>query len=179
MHDLLPPEGCSNVKARSGDGFVQHQPLVSLRWHFMLWNASVVCGGSLLVASSTMLKSPIMMLGGGIVLLSILVSISFQSSVFSFGVFSMYTTNMFMLLFSGQFNVKLSVLPGIVALRFMGLLFILFLFMTTTMPLDLGFRGSYECMNMRFGLYYEFSFFICSLSEWDSRMLSTTIFLDS
>src|SRR5260370_25746802 len=84
--------------------------------------------GSLLVASSTMLKLLIMMFGDGIVLLSILVSMSFQKSVFSFGVFGTYTASIFMLLFSGQFSMKLSALPGVVVLRFMGLLFILFLF---------------------------------------------------
>src|SRR5260370_40227521 len=116
------------------------QPLVNLRWHFKLWNDSVVgqgsrWGGSLSVASSTMLKSPIMMFGGGIVLLSIFVSKSLQNLVFLFGAFGAYTTNRLIILFSVQFNVKLSALPGVVSFRFVGVLFILFLFVTITMPL--------------------------------------------
>ncbi len=55
----------------------------------------------------------------------------------------------------------------------------MFLLVTKTMPLDLGFSGSCECMKWRFGWYCEFSFLICSSSECDSRTLSTAIFLDS
>ena len=54
--------------------------------------------------------------------------------------------DMLSFLFSSQFMSKLMVLPGEIMWMLEGGDFMLFLFITIMMPLDLGFRGLCECM---------------------------------
>src|SRR5258705_8257751 len=115
-----------------------------------------------------MLKSPSMMFGGGDSPFSVFVSMLLQNSAFSFGALGAYTARTFSVLFAGQLSVKLRVLPSVIILRFVGMQLILFLLVTKTMPLDLGFSRLCECTKWRFGWYCEFSFLICSSSECDS-----------
>ena len=97
------------------------------------------CGGSLSAASSTMLKSLIMMSGCMVGSFSIVVSRFFQKLAFSLGVLGAYTANILIFLFSGQFVSKLMALPGEIRWMFIGMDLVLFLFVTMTMPSDLGF----------------------------------------